>query len=227
VLQGYARLKITAVINRWVPNDKRDLWLREAEEALARVIELRPRSFGAYRLRGALLRAQQKPEQAIEALERALKLNDSFGSAYAERGRTKIEIGRADETIADIETAISLSPTDPAIPGWYLWAGLAAVHLGNHEEGLRWLQKAHEADPAYDRPLLWFAVAEAGLGRWEKARATMAEYRAHHPDFTLAVWNEDYPSTHHPATAAQRKRISALLRELGVPEGEVRTGARQ
>ena len=133
----------------------------------------------------------------------------------------------AGETIGEVETAIGFSPTDPWLHDWCLSAGVAAVHLEDYHEALRWLRKAHEADPAYDGPLLWLAIAEAGLGRWEKARATMAEYRAHNLNFTLAAWNEDYPSTHHAATAAQRKRISALLRELGVPEGGVRAGARQ
>ena len=225
-LQGYARTKISAVDNGWAPRDQRTAWLDQAEEAIARVIDQRPRSYGAYRLRGSLLRARGDPEQAIKAFERALELNDSYGSAYAELGRTKIEVGRASETIGDVKKAIAFSTTDPAIHTWLFWAGQAAVHVEEYHDALEWLQKAQEADPAYESPVPWLALAHAGLGRMDRARAIITGYLAKNRNFTIAGWKEDHPQS-HPVVAVQRERIARMLHELGVPEAEVKTGSKQ
>ena len=56
-LQGYARTKISAVASGWAPQDQQALWLNQADTAIASIIDQRPRSYGAYRLRGSLLRS--------------------------------------------------------------------------------------------------------------------------------------------------------------------------
>jgi TolB-like protein/tetratricopeptide (TPR) repeat protein len=224
VLQGYARTRLLAVLNRWAPRDQRELWLDQAEAAIGRIIHHRPRSYGGFRLRGTLFRARHDPEQAIKAFERALELNSSYSHVYAELGRARLEMGLANVTIEGVKKAISISPTDPDVHEWCLWAGEAEVHQENYGEALHWLQKAHGADPDYDRAVLWLAIAEAGLGRREKGRSLMAKYRARDPDFTISTWSEDYPRS-HPVVAAQRERIAQVLRVLGVAEGDLRTGS--
>jgi TolB-like protein len=220
-LQGYARAKITAVLGGWAPPDQRTLWLGQAEAAIDRIIAQRRRSYGAYRLRGSLFRARGDWEQAMKALERALDLNSDYAEAQAELGRIKIEVGLAREAITHIERAIALSPTDSAaLAGWCLWAGEAAVHLGDYKPAVDWLERARQANRADTNPVPWQAVAYAGLGREEKARAEMAEYRRKTPGFTVASWNEDHPR-HNPVVAEQRERIEAILRRLEVPQGRL------
>ena len=70
----------------------------------------------------------------------------------------------------------------------------------------------------------WLAVAYAGLGREDKARAEMAEYRKKTPSFTVAAWNEDHPR-HNPVVAEQRERIEAILRRLDDPAGNRRAAS--
>ena len=142
-LQGYARAKITAVLSGWSPVDQRALWLDQAEAAIDRIITQQRRSYGAYRLRGSLFRARGDWEQAMKALERALDLNSDYAEAQAELGRIKIEVGLAHDTITHIEKAIALSPTDSAaLAGWCLWAGQAAVHIGDYGAAVNWLERA-------------------------------------------------------------------------------------
>lgn len=218
-LQGYARTKIFAVLNGWVARHERSAWLDQGEAAIDSVIAQEPRNFGAYRLRGSLFRARSEPDQAIKAFERAVELNPNYASAHAELGRTKIEVGRAGETIVHVETAIGLSPTDPGLHIWCFWAGQAALHIGDDKAAVHWLERAREADRTYRNPVPWLAVAYAGLGQENKARALMAEYLVAEPGFALSGWNRSHPR-HNPVVAEQRARIETWLRELGAPAGK-------
>lgn len=219
-LQGVARTKISAVDGGWATPAQRALWLDQSEQAIAKIIEKRPRSYGAYRLRGSLHRARGDPEQAIKAFERALELNSSYGSAYAEMGRTKIELGRAADAIADIKMALAFGPADPASHSWLLWAGQAAAHAGDDREALDWLQRAHEADPEQSNVALWLAIAHAGLGQLDAARVQLSRHMAANRGFTLHTWNEAHPRR-NPVVAGQRARLETLLRQLNVPEGKL------
>lgn len=225
-LQGYARTKISAVSGGWVKREQRSFWLEQSERAISEIIKQRPRSYGAYRLRGSLLRARGEPEQAIKAFERALEFNSSYGSAYAEMGRTKIELGRAIEGLGDIRKALTFGETDPAAHSWLLWAGEAAAHAGDYSDALNWLQKAHEADPEQTNVVLWLAIARAGLGQMDAARAEMGRHLAKTSDYSLRIWSEAYPDR-NPIVAEQRARLTRLLRQLHVPEGAVSSSQRR
>jgi TolB-like protein len=224
-LQGYARAKISAVLGGHVPPSQRLQWLDDAEKAIDSVIRQRRRSYGAYRLRGSLYRARGEWEKAVEAFKRALEINSDYAEAYGELGRVKIELGQAENALKDINNAIALSPTDSAaLSGWHLWAGQAAIHLGKYEMGLNRLLDAEQADTANEAVPPWLALAYASLGQQEKARGVMAGYLRKMPGFTVAGWRRDNRSG-NAAVDAQRERMARMLGELGVPEGEVRTGA--
>lgn len=223
-LQGYARAKISAVLGHHAPEDQRLLWLEEAEKAIDGVIAQRRDSYGAYRLRGSLYRARGEWEKAVEAFKRALKINSDYAEAHGELGRVKIELGLANEAIADIEKAIALSPTDSAnLSWWCLWVGQAALHVGDYQRALDRLLEAEQANRANQDLPPWLALAYAGAGQWGKARALMVEYRGKVPDFTVAAWNRENPRD-NAVVAAQRERLASMLVQLGVPEGQVTTG---
>jgi DNA-binding winged helix-turn-helix (wHTH) protein/tetratricopeptide (TPR) repeat protein len=226
-LQGYARAKISAVVGGHAPEEQRPLWLKEAREAIDRVIAQHRRNYGAYRLRGSLHRALGEWEKAAKALEQALEINADYAEAHAELGRVMIELGLAGKAVERIDEAIRLSPTDfAALSWWQLWAGLAMLHAGNYEAALDRLLRAEQANPANEDLPPWLALAYAGGGRHDKAQAVMEVYLRRKPDFTVAGWKRDHASD-NAAVTAQRDRIARMLRDLGVPEGEVRTGSVQ
>ena len=104
----------------------------------------------------------------MKALERALDLNSDYAEAQAELGRIKIEVGLAREAIVHIERAIALSPTDSAaLASWCLWAGQAAVHIGDYRAAVDWLERARQANRADANPVPWLAVALQHLGKIE------------------------------------------------------------
>ncbi|MBX9592304.1 MAG: tetratricopeptide repeat protein [Hyphomonadaceae bacterium] len=176
-------------------------------------------------MRGSLFRARGEWEKAIKAFERALDLNSDYAEARAELGRIKIELGLAQEAIADIDKAIALSPTDLAsLSGWHFWAGQAALHAGDHKTALERLLQAQQANPADHNILPWLAVAYGGSGQEGKARALIAEYLDKMSGFTLSTWHQDNPRD-HPIVGPQRDRIAATLKQLGIPEGRTKAAS--
>jgi tetratricopeptide (TPR) repeat protein len=216
-LQGGARIRVNKVLNRWAPKEEWDALLDEAEDAIKRAMSLEAGNAGMHVLRGAYLRARNKDAEAIKAFERALELHPNYPLALAELGRAKIEVGLAHETVGHISEALSLSPKEPFGTVWYFWAGMAEAHLGHYESAKRWLLQARNANRAYPNIVPWLAVVHAGLEEWTEARAYMEEHRRNFPRFSMAGWRLAMPQRHQDVIP-QRRRIEALLRQLGVPE---------
>jgi DNA-binding winged helix-turn-helix (wHTH) protein len=224
-LLGYAQVLLVDHIEKWSPRGQHAARLEQAEGAIERAIALEPANARAYYYRGILWRARRDPARAIAAVQQALALDPTYVWARAELGRAKIDAGRSEEAIQDIETALRLSPGEPRKHVWHFWAGLAALHAGKDEAAMGWLLKARAA--GHRRPRLIFpalAVAYAGIGREDEARAVMAEYLAQVPQATVSSLMDGLA---HPgaAVATQRERITVLVRRLGVPEASIRTSA--
>jgi tetratricopeptide (TPR) repeat protein len=133
--------------------------------------------------------------------------------------------GSSQEAVAHIEEAIRLGPADPNRHLWYFRAGMAAVHTGEYEAAFQWLQKARQAK-GRDNTVPWLAVAYAGLGREDEARALINEHLRSGQRLTISEWDRRYPLG-SGVLAEQRARIVAMLERLGVPEGRRQTGAVQ
>ena len=134
-----------------------------------------------------------------------------------------IDVGKADEAIAEIHKAIALSPTDITLYMWTYWAGLAALHQGDHQGALDWLRKSHQANRAHDNTLRLMAVALADAGREAEAREKIKEFLKLRPDATLDDWKRPNDRA-HPAVAAPREHFRAALQRLGVPEAKTKAG---
>lgn len=224
-LLGYARAMLVDVTDGWAPPEERPLRLDQAEAAIERAIKVDPTHANAHFYRGFLWRARGEPERALAAFHHSLALNPHNPWTYAELGRNKIDVGRAEEAIDDIATAIRLNAREPRLFNWYYWAAMAAVHAGKGEIALEWLQKWREPNPLYERFAgLWLAVAYADTAQEDAARATIAAHLARVPSFTIVSFHRDFPSRTF-AVAEQRERIAGVLRRLGVPEGHVQTGS--
>jgi DNA-binding winged helix-turn-helix (wHTH) protein/TolB-like protein len=226
-LLGYGRTRVNDVLNRWVPPQRYKALLGEAEGAINRATRLGPFDPGVQVLRCAYLRAVKEHDEAVAHCRRAVDLRPNFALAHGELGRALIETGHAEDAVAHIEEAIRLSPDDPYVAAWYFWAGIAQAHAGRYDKAAERLLQARGAKRGYPNPLGWLAVAYAGLGDLERGRSYLEQHRGHFRRFSLAAWRVAFPYT-NPVVTEQRKRIEALLRQLGAPEtpppGKVKTG---
>jgi tetratricopeptide (TPR) repeat protein len=210
------------VLNGWAPLVERSQLLEEAGSAIDRAVQIDSRDAGLQVLRGAYLRARGRDDDAIAALQRAIALVPSYANAHAELGRTKIEIGLDSEAVADIEEAIHLSPNDPYLAGWYLWAGEAEAHAGHYRSAIKWLLRARNENRAHVNAGVWLAIAHGGLEEWDEARVYLKQYLDVYPTFSLAKWNRAFPGR-HPPVDEQRARIVGILCHIGMPGCSVTT----
>jgi len=221
-LLGYGRTRVNMVLNGWVSADEGNQLLDQADVAIKRANEIDSRDVGLQVLRGAYLRARGRNDDAIAAFQRAVELLPTYALAHAELGRSKIEIGLADEAVVDIQETVRLSPNDPYIGAWYLWAGIAEAHVGYYRRAIKWLLRARNENRVHVNAAPWLAVAHGGLEEWDEARLYLKEQLDNSPTFSISSWNRVFPSR-HPTVEAQRARIVAILCRLPTPGCAVTT----
>jgi tetratricopeptide (TPR) repeat protein len=134
-------------------------------------------------------------------------------------------VGGAKEAIAELEKAITPSPTDIALFMWHYWAGLAALHLGDHQGALDSLRKSFQANRQHDNTLRLLAVAFADAGLEAEARQKVKEFLQLRPDATLDDWKRPN-ARKYPEVEARRAHIRATLERLGVPERRVQAASK-
>ena len=223
-LLGYATVMLIDVGEGWVRPPERAARLDQAKAAVERAVNLDPGNYLAHQALGDVLRMRGDADGALAALRRSLALNPNAAWSHAIIGRVKTDLGRAEEGLGDIEAAVGMTPSDHAIYVWYWWAGLAAAHTGRYETAVAWLEKAREARPLYRIPIPLLAVTYAETGREEEGRALIADYLKRSPHLSIATLQRDFPARNE-IVAEQRRRLLAVFRRLGVPDGTLKTGS--
>jgi tetratricopeptide (TPR) repeat protein len=151
-----------------------------------------------------------------------LELNRNLAIAHANIGFGKVQLGRADETEAHVKEALRLSPRDVGIYVFFLYAGLANLHLGKDDEAVAWLRQSVEANRNNPMSHFLLAAALAHLGQLDEARFGVNAGLAINPTFTIAQLRAA-PTTDNPAAHFGGVRVIEGLRKAGVPEGPVKT----
>jgi adenylate cyclase len=148
-----------------------------AEGLVDKALAASPRYAFAHFVKGRLLRAQKRWEEAIPEFEAALALNHNSVYALVSLGWCKLYAGSIEEVIPRLEQAIRLSPRDPFI-GWVYYL-IGTVHLlqSHIDEAILWLEKARSATPTAPLPRSRLASAHALKGETERATAELAEAR--------------------------------------------------
>jgi tetratricopeptide (TPR) repeat protein len=151
--------------------------LARAEGLVDQVLAASPRSAYAHFVKGDVLFAQYRWEEAILEYETALALNRNMVGALNELGWCKLFTGSVDEVIPLEEQAIRLSPRDPGIGNSYLAIGTVHLLQSRTDEAIVWLEKARSAVPAAQVFRSRLASAYALRGETERAAAELAEAR--------------------------------------------------
>ena len=97
-------------------------------------------------------------------------------------------------------------------------SGVAKVFLGKDEDAVSQLRHAIEIDRNFHPAHFYLAVALAGLGRLDEARAAAKEGLSIDPMFTIRRYRADAPSD-NPVFLTRRQRVYEMMRKAGVPEG--------
>jgi adenylate cyclase len=151
--------------------------LARADVLVDQALAASPRSAYAHLVKGAVLRAQCRWEEAVLEYETALASNRNMVGALNELGWCKLFTGLIDEVIPLAEQAIRLSPRDPGIAYRYGLIGIAHLRQSRTDEAIVWLEKARSDMPTGVFLHSHLASAYALRGETERAAAELAEAR--------------------------------------------------
>jgi DNA-binding winged helix-turn-helix (wHTH) protein/TolB-like protein len=142
---GLAAHHIIAVGNLIVP--EREPYLTEADDLLNRVLIRQPSLGPAYYYRGLSQKLRGELQPALTSFERSAALNPSFAPAYGQIGQVLVSLGRVDEGLEQVRYAMRLSPQDPSMPSWDIFAGQGELERGQDAKALDWLLRAVALSP--------------------------------------------------------------------------------
>jgi tetratricopeptide (TPR) repeat protein len=131
-------------------------------------------------------------------------------------------LGRSDEGIGDIETALRLSPHENQVPEWQTRLCFAHELLGQWEQAIDWCTKVAVDNPSNGFALAAVAGAYASTGHDKEAKDLVAQLKKVAPTCTVQLWQQHRVSD-DPTFNAQMDRAVEGLRKAGVPEGPVKT----
>jgi len=117
-------------------SDSRRADLARADELIGRALAASPRYAFAHHVKGQVLRAQNRWEEAIPEYETALASNPNFVYALSGLGQCKLLAGSIDEVIPLAEQALRRSPRDPQIGTWYGTIGIAHLLQSHTDEAI-------------------------------------------------------------------------------------------
>jgi adenylate cyclase len=150
--------------------------------------------------------------QAIGAIETAISLDPNNAENYAALSTALIWVGRLDEAVARMETAMRLNPYHPAMYPFGL--GLAQFLSQKHEEAISSLRKVLTRAPDFLWAHVVLALALAQTDRLKEARAEVSEALRINPSFSPETLTDMVPLRDRAALEA----AVALLHKVGMAE---------
>jgi len=151
--------------------------IARADGLIAKALAASPRLPLAHFAKAQLLRSRGRPGAAIAEYETALASNRNWVYAMFALGQCKFLTGSIEEAIPLVESAIRLSPRDPALVNWYIWIGRVHMLQSRTDEAILWLEKALSINPGFETVHVSLAAAYGLKGDTERAGAELAETR--------------------------------------------------
>ena len=195
--------------------------LARAEGLVDRALGAPPSYAHAHIVKGHVLRAQQRWQQAVSEYEAVLALNPNVLGALTGLGMCKLYAGSIEAGIPLAEQAIRLSPRDPDIGFCYNLIGTVHLLQSHIDDAIVWLEKASSAMPTEPSRRGRLAAAYALRGEAERAATELAEARrlSHDNRFLSIARLKAIGSLGVPKTRALFEATYFVgLRKAGMPE---------
>ena len=167
------------------PDDNAADHRARAEQVIDAALALQPDNTWAHLGKSLVYQGKHQWGPAMAEAEKATADDRNNASAYAQVGFYKMFLGHADEAFADVETALRLSPRDPAVTWWQYYICHFHSHLAQWEQAIEWCNKSvasgNENSVAVHRPRRRPRLARPHEGG-EGGRGPSAEIRSrlHH-----------------------------------------------
>jgi TolB-like protein len=151
--------------------------IARAEELASRALTAFPFSAFPHFVKAQVLRAQNRPEDAIPEYETVIALNRNWVSAIAALGFCKLMTGSIEEAIPAQERAIRLDPRGPLLWLYHFWIGQVHLLQWRVDEAISWLERARCANPEHPLPHAYLASSYAFKGEAQRAESELGEAR--------------------------------------------------
>ena len=171
--------------------------LKQYDKALAacnKAVELAPNSAGAYFLRGELyLDRFQEYEKALADFDKSLQLDPTQGHRYKRRALTHFKLGQYDSALADIATAVELTPGDTSNLTWISPSLVAKCPDKAFRDGIlkladKTIELTSGSAGAYAaRGSLYVALGEYDKARIDLDAAVVAKDAGYYPLYQVAL----------------------------------------
>jgi adenylate cyclase len=170
-----ANALVARVIDLMTDTAPADLAL--AEEFVSRALATNPRHAKAHLVKGRVLRAQSRWDEAVREFETALALDRNQVWALHFLAQCKLLTGSLEAAIALEQQAIRLSPREPRIGWCYMVIGTVHLLQSRIDDAIAWLEKARSNLPVAVDIRSRLAAAYALRGETERAAAELDDAR--------------------------------------------------
>lgn len=137
----------------------------------------------AWLFQGSILRALNKPDQAMKAYDQVIALRPHDRSAYVEKAYIEINQGKFDAAKASIDSAHKNAPGN--LLATYAQA-LLDYTQGKHAQAQESLQKVLKSAPDHLPSILLAGAVELNLGAHQQAELHLRKYLNSYPDNVYA-----------------------------------------
>jgi TolB-like protein/Tfp pilus assembly protein PilF len=195
--------------------------IARAEESIDAALALEPDNSSAHQQKGRVFFTKGYWGRAVAEGEAAIAADQNNAEAHAETGFWKMYLGRSADGVADIETALRLSPRDPMVPYWRWWMCRLHSHLAQWEKAIEWCNMAVASGPRdilHRDVLASLAAAHAWAGHDSEAKDALAQLFKVDPNFGARDYELWSGNSSDPTFMAERARIIDGLRKAGLPE---------
>ena len=205
--------------NHWSEDPVGDM--ARAGELTKTAVALQPDGTWVHWAKARLFASKQQWRSALTEAETAIANDRNNARAYADAGFYKMYVGRSGDGIADIETALRLSPHENQVPEWQLHLCYGHNFLAQWEQAIEWCSKAAENNPSHGYPLAALAASYAWAGHDKEAKDAVAQLLKVDPNFTVQTLQ--HRVSNDPTFNSEMDRIVEGLRKAGAPDGPVKT----
>ncbi|MDH2352442.1 winged helix-turn-helix domain-containing protein [Bradyrhizobium sp. SSUT18] len=212
-----ASLQLRGIQMVWFSPEEAVAVEARANATLEQALRSKPNSIPVLEAHCRFLSATNHFVESLVTCAKALSFDPWNGSALYLIGLGQIYLGRFDDALATFQQADRYDTPPASRWTWLLGAGMANVLMGRDEEALPWLQRSIAVTPATGRSHLLLAAAYQRSGRFEEARAAIAEGLRLRPGTTRLNVGQPMKNASPVCIAAWDRVVEAEV-EAGLPE---------
>lgn len=188
--------------------------LGDADAMARQAVDLDPRDAEAQTVLGMVALFLRRFDESQRRLETALALNPNLAFAHMLGGGYYALAGDSETARHTLQTALRLSPRDPANHWVHAFLGLAAFAAGDDDGAAEWARQAIHLYPAFPVAHRLLAASLSALGQADKAKAALAGLLAVAPGATIANTRAGVPWKQPEVM----ERYLDALRRAGLPD---------